>query len=85
MIVEFAQEHRLPAVYPNRAYVQNGALLAYAADLGEIGKGIARYVDMILKGTLPKDLPVQHPVKFELTVNQGAWAHGARDAAGQRR
>jgi putative ABC transport system substrate-binding protein len=41
-IVDFAQKHRLPAVYPNRAYAQNGALVTYAADLGEIGKGVAR-------------------------------------------
>jgi putative ABC transport system substrate-binding protein len=69
MIADFAQAHRLPAVYPNRLYMQNGALLAYAADLGEIGKGVARYVDLILKGTQPKDLPVQQPVKFELSIN----------------
>jgi putative ABC transport system substrate-binding protein len=68
-IVDFAQERCLPAVYPNRTYAQNGALLVYAADLGEIGKGVARYVDMILKGAQPKDLPVQQPVKFELTIN----------------
>jgi putative ABC transport system substrate-binding protein len=68
-IADFAQERCLPAVYPNRTYAQNGALLVYAADLGEIGKGVARYVDMILKGAQPKDLPVQQPVKFELTIN----------------
>lgn len=69
VIVDFAQEHRLPGVYPNRQYTQNGALITYAADLGEMGKGVARYADLILKGTKPKDLPVLEPVKFELTIN----------------
>jgi len=69
LIVDFVREHRLPAIYPVRSYIQKGALLTYASDLGEIGKGVARYVDLILKGTLPKDLPIQQPVKFELTIH----------------
>jgi putative ABC transport system substrate-binding protein len=69
MIVEFAKEHRLPAVYPLKIFAQSGGLITYATDLGEIGKAVARYVDMILKGVRPKDLPVQQPVKFELVVN----------------
>jgi len=69
VIVDFAQEHRLPAIYPTKPYVQNGGLMAYGSDLGEIGKGAANYVDLILKGALPKDLPVQQPVKFELSIS----------------
>jgi putative tryptophan/tyrosine transport system substrate-binding protein len=69
LIVDFAQERRLPAVYPNTTFVRYGALLVHAANLGEMGKGVARYVDMILKGAPPKDLPVQQPVKFEITIN----------------
>lgn len=69
MIVDFAKEHRLPAVYPLKIFAQTGGLITYATDVGEIGKGVARYVDMILKGVRPKDLPVQQPVKFELVVN----------------
>jgi putative tryptophan/tyrosine transport system substrate-binding protein len=69
MIVKFAQEHPLPALYPNRLYNRDGALMTYAADFSEIGKGVARYVDLILKGSQPRDLPVQQPVKFLLTIN----------------
>jgi putative tryptophan/tyrosine transport system substrate-binding protein len=68
-IVDFAGEHRLPAVYPLKRYAQYGGLMAYGSDLGEIGRGIARYSDQILKGTSPKDLPVQQPVKFEFIIN----------------
>jgi len=71
-IVEFVQEHRLPAVYPIKRYAQSGGLLTYASDLKEIGKGVARYVDLILKGARPSDLPVQQPVKFELIINLAA-------------
>jgi putative ABC transport system substrate-binding protein len=68
-VVDFAKEHRLPAIYPLTVYAQNGALITYATNLGEIGIGCARYVDIILKGARPKDLPVQQPVKFELIIN----------------
>jgi putative ABC transport system substrate-binding protein len=68
-IVQRAQQNRLPAVYWARAYVENGGLLSYSASLSDVARRAAGYVDRILKGERPADLPIQRPVKLELAVN----------------
>jgi putative ABC transport system substrate-binding protein len=68
-IAEFANRHRLPAMYPHREYVEAGGLMAYGADLHDNYRRAAAYVDRILKGAKPADLPVEQPTKFELVVN----------------
>jgi putative ABC transport system substrate-binding protein len=68
-LVELATENRLPAMYPTREYVEAGGLMVYAPDLRENYHRAARYVDAILKGTKPGDLPVEQSTKFELVIN----------------
>jgi putative ABC transport system substrate-binding protein len=68
-IVEFAAANRLPSMYPYREYVDAGGLISYAPSNVELFRGAAIYVDKILKGAKPTDLPVQEPTKFELVVN----------------
>ncbi len=68
-IVEFAAAKRLPGMYPYREYVDAGGLMSYAPSNIELFRGAATYVDKILKGAKPGDLPVQEPTKFELIVN----------------
>jgi putative ABC transport system substrate-binding protein len=68
-IVELAAMHRLPAVFNAREFVQLGGLAAYGANLNDLFRRIAVYVDKILKGARPSDLPVEQPTKFELTIN----------------
>jgi putative ABC transport system substrate-binding protein len=68
-IVALAALHRLPAVYPLRYFVTVGGLVSYGFDNIELYKRAAGYVDRILKGTRPSDLPIQQPTKFELVVN----------------
>ena len=62
-------QHRLPAMYPDRADVEAGGLMAYAVDELETGRRVAAYVDRILKGARPGDLPVEQPTKFMLILN----------------
>jgi putative tryptophan/tyrosine transport system substrate-binding protein len=69
LIIGLAAQHRLPAVYGTRFYVANGGLIAYGADPVDQFRRAAGYVDRILKGEKPADLPVQAPVKYELVVN----------------
>jgi putative ABC transport system substrate-binding protein len=69
LIVELAAQHKLPAVYWNRAPVVGGGLLAYGPDFYDMFWRAASYVDRILKGEKPADLPVQAPTKYQLTVN----------------
>jgi putative tryptophan/tyrosine transport system substrate-binding protein len=69
LIVELAERNRLPAVYPFRTFCQKGGLLTYGLDVPEIYRQAADYVDRILRGEKPADLPVQAPTKFELVVN----------------
>ena len=61
--------HRLPAVYPYRYFVTAGGLMSYGPDFNEQFRGAAGYVDRILKGEKPADLPVQAPTKYELVIN----------------
>jgi putative ABC transport system substrate-binding protein len=72
MIVKLAAQHRLPAVYPFRYYVASGGLMSYGVDTVHIFLRSASYVDRILKGEKPPDLPVQQPTKFELVINAKA-------------
>jgi len=68
-IASVATRHRLPAIYPYRLFAEAGGLLAYGDDLTDNFRRAASYVDRILKGTKPNELPVQAPVKFELIIN----------------
>lgn len=69
LIVEFAAKNRLPAVYADPAFVKAGGLIAYGADFADLFRRLAGYVDRILKGAKPADLPVERPTKFQLTIN----------------
>jgi putative tryptophan/tyrosine transport system substrate-binding protein len=69
LIVSLANRANLPAVYPFSAFTSAGGLLSYGVDLLDLQRRAAGYVDRILKGSNPKDLPVQLPTKFELAVN----------------
>ena len=71
-IAELAAKSRLPAMYSLRFYVEAGGLISYSADLIEINRRAAAYVDKILKGAKPADLPIEQPTKFELVVNMRA-------------
>src|SRR5262249_6116796 len=69
LLIRLAQQYRLPAVYAYRTYVAEGALMSYGPDIYDNFRRSAYYVDRILKGAKPADLPVQQPVKFELAIN----------------
>jgi putative tryptophan/tyrosine transport system substrate-binding protein len=68
-IVELAGKHRLPAIYPQKEYVDEGGLMSYGADYTDLYRRAATYVDKILKGAKPADLPVEQPTKFEFVIN----------------
>jgi putative ABC transport system substrate-binding protein len=68
-IIGLAARHRLPAVYPFRIFAVSGGLLSYGTDVSDIFRRAATYVDRILKGEKPADLPVQAPTKYELVIN----------------
>jgi putative tryptophan/tyrosine transport system substrate-binding protein len=68
-IIGLAARHRLPTVYPYRIFVASGGLLSYGADVSDVFRRAATYVDRILKGDKPADLPVQAPTKYELAIN----------------
>jgi putative ABC transport system substrate-binding protein len=69
LIIALAAQHKLPTVYYRRYYVTSGGLISYGFDIDEQFRGAARYVDRILKGEKPADLPVQVPTKYELVIN----------------
>jgi ABC-type uncharacterized transport system substrate-binding protein len=69
LIIALAARHRLPAVYPYRYFATSGGLMSYGSDLADIYRRAASYVDRILKGAVPGDLPVQAPAKFEFVIN----------------
>ena len=69
LIIALAAQHKLPTVYYRRYFVTSGGLISYGFDIDEQYRGAARYVDRILKGEKPADLPVQAPTKYELVIN----------------
>ena len=69
-IVDFAATGRLPAIYEVREFVDAGGLMMHGADLRDLFRRSATYVDQILKGARPADLPVEQPTKFELVINR---------------
>jgi len=68
-IIELAARHRWPAMYPLRQFVDDGGLMAYDGNLTDLWRRVAAFVDKILKGAKPADLPVELPTKFELVIN----------------
>ena len=68
-LIDLAARHRLPAMFNEQSYVRSGALMSYGADLAEGFRRGADYVDKILKGARPAELPVEQPTKFELAIN----------------
>jgi putative ABC transport system substrate-binding protein len=70
-IAELAAKHRLPAMYFFRENVEAGGLIAYGPSLHDLGRRAAIYVDKILNGAKPSDLPVEQPIKFDLVINLG--------------
>jgi len=68
-LVDLAAKNGLPAVYTSREFVDAGGLMAYGANLADLYRRAATYVDKVLKGAKPADLPVEQPTKFELAIN----------------
>lgn len=71
-ITELAANSRLPTIYELKPFVEAGGLISYGADIEDIWRRSASYVDKIFKGTHPAELPIEQPTKFELAVNSGA-------------
>ena len=71
-IVEFAAEHRLPAIYESSDFVDVGGLMSFGPNISDLYRRAAAYVDKILKGAKPGDLPIEQPTKFELVLNMKA-------------
>jgi putative ABC transport system substrate-binding protein len=69
-IVDFALKSHLPSVYGSRENVEAGGLMSYGVDFADSYRRVAIYVDKILKGAKPAELPVEQPTKFELVINQ---------------
>jgi putative tryptophan/tyrosine transport system substrate-binding protein len=69
LIVDFTARNRLPAMYGFREYVDEGGLLSYGTNLVDLSRRGAQFVDKILKGAKPGDLPIEQPTKFELVIN----------------
>jgi ABC-type uncharacterized transport system substrate-binding protein len=68
-VVQLASEIGLPAIYENADFVEAGGLMAYGASLVDMSRRAAKYIDRILRGAKPGDLPVEQPTKFELVIN----------------
>lgn len=68
-IVQLAASHRLPAIYGFEAFVEAGGLISYAPNINDLYRRAATYVDKILKGALPGDLPIEQPTTFQLVIN----------------
>jgi putative ABC transport system substrate-binding protein len=69
LIVSFAEKHRLPTMFRERASVEDGGLMSYGTDFADLFRRAGTYIEKILKGTKPADLPVEQPTKFELVIN----------------
>jgi putative ABC transport system substrate-binding protein len=68
-MADLAVKNRLPAIYPRREFVEDGGLMSYGVSISDLDKRAATYVDKILKGAKPADLPVEQPKKFEFVIN----------------
>ena len=68
-VANFALKSRLPSIYISRTFVDAGGLMSYGADLADSYRRVAYFVDRILKGAKPADMPVEQPTKFELVIN----------------
>jgi putative ABC transport system substrate-binding protein len=68
-IAGLALQHRLPAIFPDRRFIEAGGLMSYGPNLPSIYRRAATYIDRILKGTKPADLPVEQPTLFELVIS----------------
>jgi putative tryptophan/tyrosine transport system substrate-binding protein len=68
-IVELALKQRVPGMYPTRQFAEEGGLMAYGPLVGDLYRRAATYVDKILKGAKPADLPIEQPTKFEFVIN----------------
>ena len=68
-LFQVAARHRLPAIYESSAFAEAGGLIAYGPDYDELVRRVAVYIDKILRGAKPGDLPVEFPTKFDLVVN----------------
>ena len=69
LMVGLAARYHLPAVYMQRAFISSGGLMSYGTDLADLASRAAIYVDKILKGVKPADMPIEQPTKFELVIN----------------
>jgi putative ABC transport system substrate-binding protein len=69
MTIVLAAQHRLPAIYENKEFVQDGGLISYGPDIPEMTRRAATFVDKILTGAKPGDLPIEQPTQFELVIN----------------
>ena len=67
--MDFAAKRRMPAMYSDRVFVEVGGLMSYGSNAADLFRRAATYVDKILKGTKPADLPVEQPTKFEFIIN----------------
>src|SRR5262245_22777317 len=68
-LADLAAKNRLPTVYAFKGWVEDGGLMSYGPDIADLSRRAAIYVDKILKGARPSDLPVEQPTKFELVIN----------------
>jgi putative ABC transport system substrate-binding protein len=68
-LTDLAVKSRLPAIYPTPEFVQDGGLMTYGVNNTDLSRRAATYVDKILKGAKPADLPVEQPIKFEFIIN----------------
>ena len=68
-IADLAKKHRLPAIYALKEYVNAGGLMSYGVNLPDLFRRAATYVDKILKGAKPANLPVEQPMKFDFVIN----------------
>ena len=69
LIIALAARHRIPAVYPYRFFANSGGMISYGTEVTDLYQRAAGYIDRVLRGAKPGDLPVQLPIKYELVIN----------------